>query len=257
MTFLGHLAGLSGADLIQRLIHLGDDVEAVEDMQGLGTFLADHIQVGSPHIRTDELDLRSELLSDDGEETLEGFEGAFLADPEQAGEPLVDLVDQGQVFVAFGVLDLIPDGADRLQGAMLQAPADHILDGVAHLVPGSVERFGGFLPGELPRPAGQKQHIGSGQLVLTIAPGNLLDQYATIAALDASHAVQQENQKAPQRNELEASLGKMIVTRCRLMAPRTDRRRTRPRPDVHFDALLVGCEAGVLVDEAAMAMAVI
>jgi hypothetical protein len=25
------------------------------------------------------------LLSDDGEETLEGFEGAFLADPKQAG----------------------------------------------------------------------------------------------------------------------------------------------------------------------------
>src|ERR1019366_6322596 len=104
------------------------------------------------------------------------------------------------------------DGADRLQRAMLQAPADHILDGVAHLVPGGVERLGGFLPGELPRPAGQKQHIGSGQLVLTIAPGNLLDHHATIPAVDASHAVQQENQKAPQRNELEAPLGKMIVT---------------------------------------------
>jgi hypothetical protein len=61
------------------------------------------------------------------------------------------------------------------------------------------------------------KHIGSGRLVLTIAPGNLLDHYATISALDASHALQQENQKAPQRNELEAAFGKMIVTRCRLM----------------------------------------
>src|ERR1039457_3935507 len=227
-------------------------------MQRLGTFLTDHLQVGLPHIRTDELDLRSELLSDDGEETLEGFDGAFLADPEQAGEPLVDLVDQSQVFVAFGVLDFVyTDGADRLQGAMLQAPADHILDGVADLVPGSMERFGGFLPGELTRPAGQKQHIGSGQLVLTIAPGNRLDDHATVPALDAPHAVQQEYQKAPQRDDLEAPLGKMIVTRCRLVAPRTDCRRARPRPDVHFDALLVGCEAGVLVDEPAMTMAVI
>src|SRR5664280_2825182 len=91
----GPLEMLGGADLIQRFIHLGDDVEAVEDMQRLGTFLANHIQVGLPHIRADELDLRSELLSDDGEETLEGFDGAFLADPEQAGDPLVDLVDQG------------------------------------------------------------------------------------------------------------------------------------------------------------------
>src|SRR5208283_631759 len=208
MTFPSHLAGLGGANFIQGLVHLGDDVEAVEDMQRLGTFLADHLQVGLPHIRADELDLRRQLLSDDSEETLEGFNGAFLPDPEQAGEPLVDLVNQGQVFVAFGVLDFIhTDGSDRL--------------------------------------------------VLTIAPGNFLDDHATVSALDAPHAVQQEYQKAPQRNELEAPRGKMIVTRCRLVAPRTDRRRTRPRPDVDFDALLVGCEAGVLVDEPAMAMAVI
>src|SRR6266436_9156944 len=130
---------------------------------------------------------------------------------------------------------------------MLQAPADHILDGVAHLVPGSVEGLSGFLPGELARPTSQKQHIGSGQLVLAITPGNLLDHHATIPAVDASHAVQQENQKAPQRNELEASLGKMIVTGRRLVAPRADRRRALPRSYVHFDAILVGAKAGVLV----------
>ena len=159
--------------------------------------------------------------------------------------------------MAFGVLDFIhTNGADRLQRAMLQAPADHILDGVAHLVPRSMEGLGGFLPGELPRPAGQKQHVGSGQLVL-IAPGNLLDHHATIPAVDAPHAVQQENQKAPQRNELEAALRKMIVTRCRPMAPRADRRRALPRSHVHFDAFLVAAEASVLVDESPMAMTVV
>jgi hypothetical protein len=60
-------------------------MKAVEDMQCLGTFLADHVQVGLPHVRADKLDLRSQLLSDGGEETLEGFDGAFLADPEQPG----------------------------------------------------------------------------------------------------------------------------------------------------------------------------
>jgi len=93
--------------------------------------------------------------------------------------------------------------------------------------------------------------------VLPIAPGNLLDHYPTIPAVDAPHAVQQENQKAPQRNELEAALGKMIVTRCRLMALRADRRRALPRSHLHFDALLVGAEAGVLVDESPMAMTVV
>ena len=176
----------------------------------------------------------------------------------QAGEPLVDLVDQRQVFVALGVLDFIHTNcADRLQRAMLQAPANHILDRVAHLVPGSVEGLGGFLPGELARPAGQKQHIGSGQLMLAIAPGNLLDHYATLPAVHASHAIQQENQKAPQRNELEAPLGKMIVTRRRLVAPRADRCRALPRSHVHFDAILAGTKASVLVDKSPMAMAVV
>ena len=54
----------------------------------------------------------------------------------------------------------------------------HIPGAVAHLVPASVEGLGGFLPGELARPAGQKQHIGSGQLMLPIAPGFVL-HYAT------------------------------------------------------------------------------
>ena len=82
--------------------------------------------------------------------------------------------------------------------------------------------------------------------MLTIAPGNRLDDHATVPALDAPHAVQQEYQKAPQRDELEAPLGKMIVTRCRLVAPRTDCRRLRS-----------GRAGLVLVDEPAMTMAVI
>src|SRR5207245_11345155 len=102
----------------------------------------------------------------------------------------------------------------------------------------------------------QKQDVGSGQLVLTIAPGNLLDQQTTIPAVDAPHAVQQENQKAPQRNELEAALRKMIVTRCRLVAPRADRRRALPRSHVQFDAFLVAAEAGVSGGESALAVTV-
>src|SRR5262249_40082337 len=61
-----------------------------------------------------------------------------------------------------------------------------------------------------------------GGLMFSIAPSNLLDHHATNTALDAPHAVQQKNQKPPQRNELEAPLGQMIVTRRRLVATRAD-----------------------------------
>src|ERR1039457_4065560 len=163
----------------------------------------------------------SEWVADEGKESLERLDGAFLADPEQARHSGVDLVDQSQVLVAFGVLDFIhADGADRFQRAVLQTPANHVFDRVAHLVPGSVERLGGFLPGELARPAGQKQHVGLGGLVLAIAPRNLLHHNAAVPAMDAPHPVQKENQKAPERDELKTPLGQMIVTRWRPRSPR-------------------------------------
>jgi len=49
----------------------------------------------------------------------------------------------------------------------------------------------------------------------------------------------------------------MIVTGRWLVAPRADRRGALPRPDVHFNALLVGVEASVLVDESPMVVAVV
>ena len=102
---------------------------------------------------------------------------------------------------------------------MLQAPVDHVFDGVADLVPGSMERLGGFLPGELPRPVGQEQHVGFGGLVLAIAPRDLLDHHPTSQALDAPHAVQKENQNSPERDELKTPFRKMIVTWRGLVAP--------------------------------------
>jgi hypothetical protein len=86
------LARLGGANLIQGLVHFRDDVEAVQNMQGQGTLLADHLQVGLPHIGADKQNLGSHLLADDGKEALEGFDGAFLANPQQVSESLVDLV---------------------------------------------------------------------------------------------------------------------------------------------------------------------
>src|SRR5882672_8238162 len=116
-------------------------MKTVEDMQRLGTSLANHVQVGPPHVRANKLDLRSQLVTDDGKEALEGFDGALLAYPEQTSEPMIDLVDQRQVLVTLGVLDFIhADGTDRLQRAMLQAPVDHVFDSIADLIPRSVER---------------------------------------------------------------------------------------------------------------------
>jgi hypothetical protein len=82
-----------------------------------------------------------------------------------------------------------------------------------------------------------------------------LDHDATISAVDTSHTVQQENQKIPQGDELEAALREMIVSRRWPVAPRTDGRRS-PRGRTST-AMLFLCEAGASIGKSSMMMAVV
>src|SRR5262245_26631863 len=78
-----------------------------EDMQGLGASFANELQVRFPHIGADEADLGNDFLAHGGKESLEGLDGPFLAHPEQTGDTDIDLVNQRQILVAFGVLDFV------------------------------------------------------------------------------------------------------------------------------------------------------
>src|SRR5712691_9943321 len=196
-------------------------------------------------------------LPNSGEESLEGFDGSLFAHPEKAGKAQIDLVDQGKVFVTFGVLDFVDsDGVNLAQHPVLQAPGDHVLHGVEDLVPGSAKRLGGFLPGQPARPAGQKQHVGFGESTFAIGPGDLLnDHRLAAAAIDAPHGVKQKNQKSPERNKLDTPLGELIVSGGGLMATRTDGLGALARTHGDFNALVIGTEAGLLVNESRKAVA--
>jgi len=88
------------------------------------------------------------------------------------------------------------------------------------------------------------------QRTLAVAPGNFFDddRFAA-AAIDTTHGVKQKNQESPERDELEPPLGELIVTGCRLVTPRADRRRTFTRTDSDLNALVIGTEAGLLVNK--------
>ena len=137
------------------LVHFGDDVEPVENVQRLGTLLLDDLQIRLPHIRADEGDPGDDFLAQGGEESLEGFDGSFSPDPEQARDADVDLVDQCEVLVASGVLDFIDaDGVDLTERAVLQSLGHDVFDRIEHLIPGSAKALCGFLPRKPARPTG-------------------------------------------------------------------------------------------------------
>ena len=66
----------------------------------------------APHVGAYGLNLRSQFVADYGEKSPKGFDGSFAAHPKQARDVEIDLINQSQVLVAFGILDLID--ADRI-----------------------------------------------------------------------------------------------------------------------------------------------
>src|SRR5215470_4826662 len=167
------------------------------------------------------------------------------------GHADIDLIDQRQVLVAFGVLDFIhADGVDLAQLAVFQAPGDDMFDGIENLIPRSAKSLSGFFPGEAARPASQEEHVGFGQGTFAVAPGHFFDHHGgAAAAVHAPHGVQQEDEKSPERNELKAPLGELIVAWSRLMAARTDRGRTPARPNPYLDTLVVRGEPGAMINK--------
>src|SRR5215467_5101359 len=127
ITILGQPASFASAHFIERLVHLGDDVEAIENVHRIAATLADDAQIRLPHIRAHVFDFLRQGRADQGEELLEALDRAFFANPEQPRAFLLDLVDQRQILVAFAILDLIhTDGEDRAHAAMRQTPFHYV-----------------------------------------------------------------------------------------------------------------------------------
>jgi hypothetical protein len=119
IAILGQPTSLAGTHFIERLVHLGDDVEAIENVHRIAATLADDVQIRLSHIRANVFDLLRHGCANQGEELLEALDRAFLADPEQPCAFLLDLVDERQILVPFAILDRIhADGEDRAQAAM-------------------------------------------------------------------------------------------------------------------------------------------
>ncbi len=117
---------------------------------------------------------------------------------------------------------------------------------------------GRFLPRKATSPAGQKQHVSFGQRALAVTPRHFFDDDRSAAmAIHAPHSVKEEDEKSPQRNELEAPLGELVIAGCWLMAAGTDRSGALARPYRNLDTFLVWTEPGVVVDKFPKAVAAV
>jgi hypothetical protein len=110
--------------------------------------------------------------------------------------------------------------------------------------------------GGAPNGLGRAYRLWSATLAIT--PGDFFDSdNATAATVYPAHGVQKEHEKAPQGNELKAPFRELVVTGRRQVAARADCGRAFARSYGYLYALLVGTEAGVLVDKTPEAMAAV
>ena len=220
----GQCPRLLGAHVVQGVIHLGDDVKPIQDVDGLGTALPDHADIGPPHVRADEFDARAGLRPQHGEEPLEGLHGALLTHPQETHHAGLDLVDQGQIFVPPAIGDLIdPEGLDGPQDPMLEPPAHDPLDRPVDVVPGGVKRPGDLQPREFPRPMGEKLHVGHRQMMLTLGPGQELCCDPTRRTIHPATGIPKEHRKPPEGDKLKGPLRELVITGAALPAARAIR----------------------------------
>ena len=86
-----------------------------------------------------------------------------------------------------------------------------------------MKAFGGLLPAEQSRPAGEKVTHDVTASVLAIGPRHGLDDDAARRAVDSSHGVAEEDANIPQRDETKQGCGQSIVSRPCLAALRAAR----------------------------------
>jgi len=232
------LFGLGAPDFIDGFIEFFGDMETIKNVECGRQHPGDDVEVGFPHIGTNDLDLGAALGSEVLEEAGEGVGLAILDDAEQTLASTVDLIDQCHVFVPQAVGDLIDShGGDPVQNPVFQTVIDDPLDGAVDGVPGGVEAGGGFLPTQALGPAGEEvaECIAGG--VLALCPGDGLDFDSAAGAIDAAHGVGQGDWDVVDGDEFEGSgLGHAIISGAGFVAPGAPRLAVGSGPDFGDDA---------------------
>lgn len=81
MSCFLHLPMLIRSDLVNGLVQFGDDMKAVQNMNGLSRLFFDDLEIRLPHIGTNELQCLASLLTKKPEKTEECLHRPVFANP--------------------------------------------------------------------------------------------------------------------------------------------------------------------------------
>ena len=184
------LFGFDAPDFIDGFTEFFDDMETVQDIERGRQHPSDDVEIGLPHVGANDFDPGTALGTEVLEEAGERLGLALLDNPEQAFAALVDLIDEGHVFVAFAVGNFIDaDRGDVLQIPVLQSEIDDPFHRAADGVPGGVEAGCGLLPTQSAGPSCEEMPEDITTYVLALSPRHGFDLDAAGRAFDPAHGV--------------------------------------------------------------------
>ena len=230
------LPGFGGPHLVEGLVHVGDDVKPVENMQGLARFFGDGAQIGPPHIAANKAQAGAAPGAEPMEKGQQGLYFSIRPDPQQPLAVGIDLVDHRQIAVPAFPQDLVhADGGDVIQLEMGSSPGNRHGHRAEHGIPTGLKDLGGFGPTEPLGPAGQEPSVDMGQAAFALRPGNRFNLHAATRTRHAPHRIMKKYPDTPQRHELESAGRGGVVTRSPFLATRADRFAALAGADGHLE----------------------
>ena len=132
---------LQAPNLIDGLSELLHDVEPVENVQGLRSFLRNDFHIRMPHVAANEPELGGTFFSEHAEEPEKGLDLSFRPTPEKPPEPGIELIDHSEVLVPFEYGDLVDSNLGHaLEGAVCHTIVDNHFDGPENASPSLFRR---------------------------------------------------------------------------------------------------------------------
>jgi len=203
--------------------------------------LGNHVEVGLPHIATDETDRLARLVAEGHEEPPQTVLRSLLGYPQQPLHAVLDLIHQRQVVMPSLPLDLIhADGLDGAEILMGHAPENRMFDRLEHVSPSGAEHASHLVPGQMLRPASQEPAITRRQMAFPPGPWHSLHRHATTSAVHPPHGIHKKYGHPPQGYKLEPPLRQPIVTRPPTTAAGANRLPILAGMYLHFDRFSSG-----------------
>jgi len=230
--------GLLGSDLIDGLAHMAHYMEAVENINRVGSHLRDYPQVGLPHVTANEPQVLASLWLQPLEEAPEGLGRTVTANPEQPSIAGVKLIDQGdELLLLLSPANLIgADSRDPVQVAVFESPIDRHFDRADDTVPTGVKRLGHLFPAQPFGPGGEEPGIGNGEMAFPLCPWHAFNLHATGWATDPSWGVEEESQNPPEGDEFKAPLAQGVIAGASLATARTYSQTAGLRPKSYLQS---------------------